>query len=51
MNIHEFVKSLNEAKVFTIKQCIVIENLIIYFEDLKVYKVVVAINPNQLKKA
>lgn len=51
MNIHDFVKNLKLSKVFTSKQCIVIENLLIYFNDLKVYKVIISVNPDQLKKA
>ncbi len=49
--LHEFVNDLKTAKVFTSKQCLVIENLYIYFRDLKVYKVIVAVNPLMLKKA
>ena len=49
--IHDFVKDLKLSKTFTQKQCIVIENLYIYFEDLMVYKVVIAIHPDMLKKA
>lgn len=51
INLHDFVKDLRLSKVFTTKQCIVIENLLIYFKDLKIYKVIISINPNQLKKA
>lgn len=51
MNIHEFVNSLKQTKVFTTKQCIVIDNLLIYFNNLKVYKVIIAVNPNLMKKA
>ena len=51
INIHDFVKDLKLSKTFTQKQCIVIENLYIYFEDLMVYKVVIAIHPGMLKKA
>ena len=51
INIHDFVKELKLNKTFTQKQCIVIENLYIYFEDLMVYKVVIAIHPDMLKKA
>lgn len=51
MDIHEFVQSLRAAKVYTQKQCVVIENLYIYFKDSKVYKVIVSINPDQSKKA
>lgn len=51
VTLHEFVNDLRSAKVYTQKQCIVIENLYIYFEDLKVYKVIVAINPSMMKKA
>lgn len=50
-NIHDFVKDLKTSKLFTAKQLIVIENLYIYIKDLKVYKVIIAVNPNQLKKA
>ena len=51
VNIHDFVKELKLNKTFTQKQCIVIENLYIYFENLMVYKVVIAIHPDMLKKA
>lgn len=49
--IHEFVNDLMKAKVFTSKQCLVIENLYIYVNDSEVYKVIVAVNPNLMKKA
>ena len=49
--INEFVNDLIKAKVFSIKQCLVIENLYIYVRDSEVYKVVVAVNPNLMKKA
>ena len=51
VTVHDFVKDLRSAKVFTTKQCLVIENLYIYFRDLKVYKVIIAVNPLMLKKA
>lgn len=51
MNLNEFVNSLKQSKVFSVKQCLVIDNIIIYFNDLKVYKVIVAVNQNMLKKA
>lgn len=51
VTLHEFVKDIKIAKVFTQKQTVVIENLYIYFEDLKVYKVVIAVNPLMMKKA
>ena len=51
ISIHEFVKDLKTAKLFTAKQCLVIENLYIYFKDMKVYKVIIAVNPSMLKKA
>lgn len=50
-SIHDFVKYLKLTKLFTQKQCLVIENLYIYFHDLKVYKVIVAVNPSMMKKA
>lgn len=50
-NIHDFVKDLKISRAFTSKQTIVIENLLIYISNLKIYKVVISINPNQLKKA
>ena len=51
ISIHQFVKDLKLAKVFTQKQCLVIENLYIYINDLKVYKVIIALNPSMMKKA
>ena len=51
ISVHEFVKDLKTAKLFTAKQCLVIENLYIYFRDMKVYKVIIAVNPSMLKKA
>ena len=51
ISLHEFVRDLKTAKLFTAKQCLVIENLYIYFKDMKVYKVIIAVNPSMLKKA
>ena len=51
MNIHDFVKQLRLSKVYSSKQTVVIDNLYIYFNNLKVYKVVIAINPDMKKKA
>ena len=51
IGIHDFVKDLKLSKLFTQKQCVVIENLYIYFEDLMVYKVIIAIHPGMVKKA
>ena len=51
INLHDFVKDLKIKKMFTSKQAIVIENLYIYFEDLKVYKVIIAVHPSMMKKA
>ena len=51
ISVYEFVKDLKTAKLFTAKQCLVIENLYIYFKDMKVYKVIIAVNPSMLKKA
>ena len=51
MNVHEFIKHLKLSKVFSAKQSIVIDNVFIYFEDLKVYKVVLQVNPSMMKKA
>lgn len=51
ITLHQFVIDLKASKAFTQKQCIVIENLFIYFNDLKVYKVIISINPDMMKKA
>ena len=51
MNVHDFVHHLMLSKVFTSKQAVVIDNVFIYFDDLKVYKVVLQINPSMMKKA
>ena len=51
VDLHEFINDLKLTKAFTQKQCIVIENIYVYFNDLKVYKVVIAINPLMMKKA
>ena len=51
ISLHVFVRDLKTAKLFTAKQCLVIENLYIYFRDMKVYKVIIAVNPSMLKKA
>ena len=51
MTVHEFIKYLKMSKVFSSKQSVVIDNVFIYFEDLKVYKVVLQINPTMKKKA
>ena len=49
--MQSFIQDLRAAKVYTSKQCVVIENLFIYLHDSKVYKVILSINPNQIKKA
>ena len=51
MNVHEFIKHLRLNKTFSSKQSVVIDNIFIYFEDLKVYKVVIQVNPAMMKKA
>lgn len=51
LTVHEFIKHLKTTKIFTAKQSIVIDNVFIYFEDLKVYKAVLQINPSMMKKA
>lgn len=51
MLVHDFVKQLKLMKVFTTKQSVVIDNIFIYLEDLKVYKVVLQVNPSMMKKA
>lgn len=51
MNIHDFIKQLRLSKVYTSKQTTVIDNLYIYINNMKVYKVVIAVNPNMRKKA
>ena len=51
VSLHELVKDLKITKQVPEKQCKYIDNLFIYFSDLKVYKVVVQVNPLMLKKA
>ena len=51
MLVHDFVKRLKLMKIFTSKQSVVIDNIFIYIEDLKVYKVVLQVNPSMMKKA
>lgn len=51
VDLHEFVKNLKLNKTITQRQCVVIDNLFIYFSDLKVYKIVVQINPSVIKKS
>ena len=51
MLVHDFVKRLKLMKIFSSKQSVVIDNIFIYLEDLKVYKVVLQINPAMMKKA
>ncbi len=51
MLIHEFIKHLKLTKIFTSKQSVVIDNIFIYFDNLRVYKVVLQVNPTMMKKA
>ena len=51
VDLHTFVKDLKITKKVSQKQCKVVDNLFIYFNDLKVYKVAVQVNPAMLKKA
>ena len=51
VDLHQFVKDLKLSRKVTQKQCTMIDNIFIYFNDLKVYKVVVQANPLMMKKA
>ncbi len=51
ITLHDFVKELRINKTFTSKQERFIENLYIYFEDMKVYKIVIALVPSLVQKA
>ena len=51
MTVHEFIKHLKMTKIVTAKQSIVIDNVFIYLDNLKVYKAVLQINPSMMKKA
>jgi len=50
-DIYDFINKLCTEKYFTIKQLTHIENIVIYINNLQVYKVVLAVYPNELKKA
>lgn len=50
-SIPEFIQYLKLSKIFTPKQSLVIEHVCIYFENLKVYKVIVSVDPTMMKKA
>ena len=51
ISVHDFVRDLKLNKTFTSKQSVVIDNIYIYFNNLKVYKVVIVVNPSMIKKA
>ena len=51
ITLSEFIINLKQSKVFTIKQASVIDFISIYVNDSKVYKVIVAVNPQLMKKA
>jgi len=51
MEVYDLIEQLRKDKVFTNKQLQHIENVFIYFNDLNVYKVILAVYPLELKKA
>lgn len=51
MNIFEFITQLKLKKVYTSKQTIVIDRIAVYINDNTVYKYILMINPNMMKKA
>jgi len=51
MDTYDFINKLRNDKYFTIKQLTHIETINIYVDDLNVYKVMLAVYPNELKKA
>ena len=50
-NIFEVIKDLKLKKIFTTKQLKYIESVFFYIEDLTIYKFVIAVRPEMLKKA
>lgn len=51
MNVFDFITQMKLKKVFTAKQTIVIDNIIIYINNNIVYKYAIMINPKMMKKA
>ena len=51
ITLSEFIINLKQSKVYTIKQAAVIDFISIYVNESKVYKVIVAVNPQLMKKA
>jgi len=51
MDIYDFIDKLRSNKYFTIKQLAHIETINIYTDNLNVYKVMLAVYPDELKKA
>ena len=50
-NIYDFIKELKLNKVITTKQLPFIENIFFYVEDLTIYKYVISVRPELLKRA
>jgi len=51
MEIYDFIEKLRRDKYFTIKQLAHIETINIYIDNLNVYKVMLMVYPDELKKA
>jgi len=51
MDIYDLITKLRNDKLFTIKQLSHVQSIGFYVSDLNVYKIVIAVYPNELKKA
>jgi len=51
MDIYDLITELRNNKLFTIKQLSHVQSIGFYVSDLNVYKIVIAVYPNELKKA
>jgi len=51
MDIYDLIAKLRNDKLFTIKQLSHIQSIGFYISDLNVYKIVLVVYPNELKKA
>jgi len=50
-DIYTFIDSLWEKGIYTLKQLGFLENIYIYMDDLRIYKIVLAAYPKELRKA
>ena len=51
MDVYDFIRNIKSQGLMKVKHCIVLESVYIYVKDGNVYKFILHVNPDMLKKA